>query len=239
MSNSDNGTGFRAFHPRPVRWAPLNSTVLLRSIGAGLGVALALYACSQAVAEFVRPAFRTADFFTNAKPAPDSGALAAALSFDSGILSDSAANKAKLALATAPSDQADRKEVNRDAQSAVRSALSASPVNSALWLMLGLLESSVDQPSAAALKMSYLTGRLPPEAMATRIRALITTPAAVDEEIKILAQSDLRALLSRGPSYETALTTAYRQATPEGRKFLLDTADSINPRFATSLRRSD
>jgi hypothetical protein len=206
-----------------------------------LGVVLALYAGSRIAVDLTRSTFRTADLFANGQhPAiQDNGALAALLSFDGDVLSDRAAIKARQAFEPSSSAKTARLEVNRDAQNAVTAALSIGPINSAMWLVLGQLKARASEPAVAQLKMSYLTGPLSADALASRIREVVTTPAADDEEIRVLGQSDIRTLLTRHQGYEPALVASYQQATAPGRKFILDTTAIVAPKTNAVLRRSN
>lgn len=217
-----------------------NQALWLRVISLGLGTVLALYASSRILAEIARPAFRTADFFANGArpPIEDNGGLAAFVSFDGDVLSDRATSKARLVLEAPSFDPATRLDINHEAQEATRSALAVSPVNSAMWLLLGLLKANANEPSTGPLKMSFLTGPLSTDAIAARIRAVATTAAASDEEIQVLGQLDIRALMTKYPSYQTALSTSYRQATADGKKFLLDATAAVDPKFSGFLRQS-
>ena len=219
----------------------MNRTVLFRSASLGLGVALAIHAGGQLYAELTRPPFRTTDFFTDA-PLPaatdDSGAaIAARIVLKGDILSDHAALKSRQVLHAAPLDPVARTAANAAAQQAVISTLSVAPVNSMSWLVLALLEAQMGEPTAGALKMSYFTGAMPADAASHRLRAVATTSAAGDEDIRLLAQSDVRAVLTANARLKAALAMTYREATPEGKKFLLDATLPVDPKFSAQLRQ--
>lgn len=218
-------------NPNPALW--------LRGVSFGLGAVLALYAGSRIVVDVTRPSFHTADFFANGTrpPIEDTGALAATLSFDGDVLADRATVKARQAIEL-PLSQAARQGANAQAQAAAKSALAVSPINSAMWLLLGFLKAAAGDPTTGPLKMSFLTGPLPPDAMANRIRAVATSPAAGDEEIRVLGQLDVRSLLIRNQDYQSSLAASYRQATADGKTFLLDATNLVDAKFSNQLRQS-
>ena len=216
-------------------------TIWFRTVTSALSVVLAAYAVSGIFAERMRPPFRIADFFrdeTRPTITEDKwSAKVAFVSIDGGILSDYAALKSRQALATSPDNSASRAAANRQAQDAARWALTASPVNSSMWLILALLKTQMDEPTAASLKMSYFTGPVGQDALALRIRTLATTSAVVDEDIRLLAQTDIRTVLTRYPRLEPSLAATYRQAPPDGKKFLLDATQAADPKFSQLLRQ--
>ena len=216
-------------------------TIWFRTATLALSVVLAAYAISGIFAERMRPAFRTADFFrdeTRSTITDDKwSAKVAFVSIDGSILSDYAALKSRQSLETSPDNSASRAAANRQAQDAARSALTVSPVNSSMWLILALLKTQMGEPTAASVKMSYFTGPVGPDALALRIRTLATTSAVVDEDIRLLAQTDVRAVFTRYPRLEPSLAATYRQASPDGKKFLLEATQAADPKFSQLLRQ--
>ncbi len=217
----------------------MTSVVLFRSICFATGVVLAIYAGASSYAETTRPGLRAADFYGNGpRSAPLDNPLtevAARISLNGEVLADYAAVKAEQAtLAAHPADQA---AANQAAERALVSALTVSPIRSTTWLMLGTLKSKMNQPAAGPLKMSYLTGPVPLDAAFSRIQTVTTTSAATDEDIRLLAQSDVRSFLTRQPRFDSGLVAIYVQATPAGKTFLLDATQAIDPKFSAVLRR--
>jgi hypothetical protein len=85
--------------------------------------------------------------------------------------------------------------------------------------------------------MSYLTGTVPVEMAFSRLQTVTSTPAASDEEIRLLALSDIRSTLAAGSRFEAPLIATYVQAIPEGKSLLLDATQVINPKFSATLQR--
>jgi microcystin degradation protein MlrC len=219
----------------------MKQTTGFRSANLGLSAVLIIYATSGITAEFMSPAFHTADFFRDGPrltvTEDNSASTAAFISIDGGILSDYAALKSRQAMEISSADSALREATNRKAQEAARSALLASPINSLMWLILALLKTQMGEPPAGPIKMSYFTGRVSSDALASRIRTIAVTSAAVDEDIRLLAQTDIQAILTRYSRFESSLIATYRQAPPDGKKFLLDTTQVVDPKFSLLLRQ--
>jgi hypothetical protein len=78
---------------------------------------------------------------------------------------------------------------------------------------------------------------VPVELAFFRIQTATSTSAASDEEIRLLAQSDIRSVLADQPRFEAPLTAAYVKATPQGRSLLLEATKAIDPKFGERLQR--
>jgi hypothetical protein len=133
---------------------------------------------------------------------------------------------------------AERSKANRDAQKSAVSMLMMSPVNALTWTALALLKVQNGEPAAQIFKASYLTGPVTRDAAVKRIRAILATDTVGDEEVRLLAQTDIRTMLTKHPKPETALIAAYRQANARGKAFLLDAASGVDARFGRLLRDS-
>lgn len=66
---------------------------------------------------------------------------------------------------------------------------------------------------------------------------MLPTPAAADEEIRLLAQSDIRLALANRARFEAPLVAAYVRATPEGKSLLLEATQIADPKFSAMLRQ--
>lgn len=216
--------------------AAVKRLTLFRAVNLAFAVVLAGAALLDFTTRFTRPAAQAASLFVDGAPVPaDPNRTAAAVSLDGEVRSDIAASLAIRAL-VAPQGTAEAVASNKAAQDATIATLTVSPVNSLMWLTLGLLKAQVNEPAGPALKASYLTGPLPRDAVVKRIRAVTTSDAVSDEDVRLLAQLDVRTILTRYPRLEPALAAAYRQATPTGRAFLLDATQTVDPRFSRLLR---
>lgn len=219
----------------------MNHIIWIRTLGACIATALLLHAGSRLYGEFVLPDFRASDLFAGRTPLDKislaSCTVLSSFSLDGNWLANCAAAEAA-DLFHHPSTDAQRKAAeNMAAQEAAVAALKRSPIRPALWLTLGTLKAQSGEPVTPAFKMSYLTGAVPIEVAFSRVQAVTTSAAATDDEIKLLAQSDIRAALANRSRYEPLLMSAYAQATPQGKSLLLEAAQMIDPKFKDILRR--
>ncbi|MDF0493065.1 hypothetical protein [Bradyrhizobium yuanmingense] len=215
--------------------------ITLRAIGILTAIALALHAGMTFYGDLVRPNFRARDLFSGEIP-PDKAKLAAAgslasVSWDGDLLANHAAAMAADVLHRPSAEAGGRASENKTAQAAVVAALKVSPIRPALWLTLGTLQAQAGEAVTPAVKMSYLTGSVPIDVALSRVRTVTSSAAATDEEIKLLAQSDIRSALASRSRYEPLLIAAYVQATPQGKSLLLETTKLTDPRFNEILRR--
>ncbi|MFK4489241.1 hypothetical protein [Bradyrhizobium sp. USDA 336] len=215
--------------------------ITLRAIGILTAIALALHAGMTFYGDLMRPNFRASDLFSGEIP-PDKAKLAAAgslasVSWDGDLLANHAAAMAADVLHRPSAEAGGRASENKTAQAAVVAALKVSPIRPALWLTLGTLQAQAGEAVTPAVKMSYLTGSVPIDVAFSRVRTVTSSAAATDDEIKLLAQSDIRSALANRSRYEPLLIAAYVQATPQGKSLLLETTKVTDPRFNEILRR--
>jgi len=219
----------------------VNRIVPLRIIGICAALVLALYAGLGFFGDLVRPDFRAGDLFSGVFPPDDvnltTARLAARFSFDGDLLANDASARAANVLHRPASDTTKRSEENKAAQDAVISALKVSPIRPALWLTLSTLKAQVGEPTTPALKMSYLTGAVPVDVAFSRVQTVTSSVAAADDEIRLLAQSDIRSALANRARYAPLLIAAYVQATPQGKSLLMESAQMIDPKFRDILLR--
>lgn len=219
----------------------MNRMILLRVIGSLTAIVLALHAGMAFYGDLVRPNFRASDLFSGEIP-PDKARLAAAgglasFSWDGDLLANYAAATAADVLHRPSSDAGRRGSEIKAAQAAVVAALKVSPIRPALWLTLATLQAQSGEAVTPAVKMSYLTGSVPIDVALSRVRTVTSSAAASDEEIKLLAQSDIRSALANRARYEPLLVAAYVQANPQGKSLLLETTKVTDPKFNEILRR--
>ncbi|MGY3079886.1 hypothetical protein ACVWZZ_006294 [Bradyrhizobium sp. LM6.10] len=219
----------------------MNRMFLLRVIGFCAAVLLLLHAGLGSYGDLTRPNFRASDLFFGEIP-PDKAIVAtsgvlATFSFDGDLLANYAAAKAADILHHPSADAKGRATENKAAQGAVVAALKVSPIRPALWLTLGTLKAQSGEPVTPAVKMSYLAGAVPMAVAFSRVQTVTSSAAAADDEIKLLAQSDIRSALAHRSSYEPLLIAAYVQATPQGKSLLLEATQVNDPKFNEILRR--
>ncbi|TQF33446.1 hypothetical protein [Bradyrhizobium sp. UNPA324] len=219
----------------------MNRMILLRVIGISAAIVLALHAGMEFYGDLIRPNFRAGDLFSGEIP-PDKAKLAtagglASVSWDGDLLANYGAAAAADVLHRPSIDADGRASEIKAAQAAVVAALKVSPIRPALWLTLGTLQVQAGEAATPAVKMSYLTGSVPIAVAISRVRTVTSGAAATDEEIRLLAQSDIRSALSNRSRYEPLLVAAYVQATPQGKSLLLETTKVSDPKFNEILRR--
>jgi hypothetical protein len=219
----------------------MNRMFLLRVIGFCAAVLLLLHAGLGSYGDLTRPNFRASDLFLGEIP-PDKAIVAtsgvlATFSFDGDLLANYAAAKAADILHHPSADANGRATENKAAQGAVVAALKVSPIRPALWLTLGTLKAQSGEPVTPAVKMSYLAGAVPMAVAFSRVQTVTSSAAAADDEIKLLAQSDIRSALAHRSSYEPLLIAAYERATPQGKSLLLEATQATDPKFNEILRR--
>ncbi|WP_375161716.1 hypothetical protein [Bradyrhizobium sp. RDT46] len=219
----------------------MSRMILLRVLGICTASLLALHAGMAFYGDLARPNFRASDLFSGQIP-PEKAKLAAggvlaSVSLDGDLLANYAAARAADVLHRPSADAPGRASENEAAQAAVVAALKVSPIRPALWLTLGTLQAQAGQAATPAVKMSYLTGSVLLDVAISRVRTVTSGAAASDEEIRLLAQSDIRAALANRSRYEPLLVAAYVQATPQGKSLLLETTKVTDPKFNEILRR--
>ncbi|WP_244443206.1 hypothetical protein [Bradyrhizobium sp. Ai1a-2] len=214
----------------------------LRAVGACTAVVLITYAGFAFCAALSRSKLR-ADELVTGRFQPEAGTgfastvLAALFPFDGDFLADHAIAKTAQVLNQPALDASTRAEDNRAAQGAVVAALNVSPIRPVLWLTLATLKARTNGTALPALKASYLTGPVSSDVAFMRLQAVTSSSAASDEEIRLLALSDIRAVLSNRPRFEAALIAAYVQATQSGKTLLMESAQALDPKFSGLLRR--
>lgn len=125
------------------------------------------------------------------------------------------------------------------ARSRLGRALSVTPYDAELWLTLAVLEARRDPNGPAAiesLKMAYLTAPSEARIMPLRLSTATRFDALADPDLRELARSDARLMLTRQPDQKSSFLSVYRQASSRGKSFLEDAAQSIDPAFLTELR---
>jgi hypothetical protein len=117
-----------------------------------------------------------------------------------------------------------------------RRSLSLSPHLSGAWLLVAMLQGQARESNAEALKMSYLTSPADVNLIPTRLAVVATSAAISDDELKNLARSDMRLILTRRPDLKPAIISAYRRGSAEGKAYIDEVVQLIDPGFAASLR---
>jgi HEAT repeat protein len=154
------------------------------------------------------------------------------------LWAESALTYADLLWATPTLNAEERRSLD-DARASAERALSYAPHSSAVWLLLAGLNSRFDGSrvnAAMALKMSYYTGPSDPRLLALRLFIATHSKAISDEEIQQFVRRDLQLIITRRPELRPAIVAAYRDASPEGKRYIEDILSKTDPVFAQSLR---
>jgi hypothetical protein len=192
------------------------------------------------VAESLRPALPAFPALASRAPLPEqvsSVGLASTIApFRSDLKADYALGLAEQVLSSQSADQSEKATV---AQDAIRDAFRIGPHDSRLWLALALIQSRnkpADSLVSEALKMSYLTGPNRLEIIPIRLQTVTANNALNDADLGELARGDVRAMLSQRPEQRLTLVNDYLHASEVGKKFLEESAKTIDPGFVDIMR---
>ncbi len=150
------------------------------------------------------------------------------------IRSDLESNETlRLSLEAIRQNSADRSNQTRDAPiRRLRQVLGVRPYDAELWLALAVLEARRDPDGPGtieSLKMSYLAAPSERRLMPLRLRTATRFNALVDSDLRELARSDVRLMLTRRPTQESAFVSVYERASERGKAFLTETAQVVAP----------
>ena len=195
---------------------------------------------SNLLAEFLRPVALPLPSRTGVAPTPDQISSADQASAVAPFRSDLKADYA-LALAgrTLKTEYTGRNQNDEQAQTAIRDALKNGPHDSRMWLVLALLQARRDLSDpriAESLRMSYLTGPNRADLIPTRLDAVTLGQSLNDPDLKELARSDVRVILTQFPDLRQALMSDYVRGSSIGKAFLEESVRTFDPKFADSLR---
>jgi hypothetical protein len=125
------------------------------------------------------------------------------------------------------------------ARAAAERAASLAPHDSRVWLLLAGVASQVEQFSreaAGALRMSYYTGPNELALIPLRLSIAARSPAIADPELQLLVGQEIRTILTRKPDLKPSILVAYRNASPEGRRFIEAKVGELDPALLTAMR---
>ncbi len=201
---------------------------------------LAVYALWQLTAVLLHPA---APYFVSAATEPTGEASAAARAaeiaqirgdfwFDDASLARMKASRGNGALPAAALD---------DAYAAAVRAAALAPYDSRVWLLLALIDAQRGAGSARqaeALKMSYYTGPDDAALIPPRLKLAVQSAAMTDPDFQQLVSGEVLAAV-RQPALHGAILSAYRQASPDGKRFLLAAVAVLDSELAGQMRATD
>jgi hypothetical protein len=119
-------------------------------------------------------------------------------------------------------------------------ALTLSPHDARIWLVLASIDSQPDSPNrkpADALRMSYYTGANEPELIALRLPLAVQSDALADDDFRQLVSHDIRIIVTRRQELKPVIRTAYREASPSGRRFIEQVLQELDPSLLATLQQ--
>lgn len=122
-------------------------------------------------------------------------------------------------------------------RSAAMRGAELAPYDARAWLLLaGVASRGLDHKAAGPLKMSYYTAPNAVSLIPLRINISTRTDAITDPDLKILVGGEIRTIITRKPDLKPAIVNAYRDALPEGRRFIEAEVGELDPDLLASLR---
>ncbi len=126
-----------------------------------------------------------------------------------------------------------------DAEQAARRAVRLAPHDSRAWLLLAataLRPGRTTDDIAEPLKMSYYTGADDPALMPLRLRIATRSDAMNEEELRLLVEQDIRAVVLRHARLRSDVIRAYRAASPVGQRFVETSLAKLDPALLAAAR---
>jgi hypothetical protein len=122
-------------------------------------------------------------------------------------------------------------------RSAAMRGAELAPYDSRAWLLLASVDSrALDHKAAGPLKMSYYTAPNTVSLIPLRLNIATRTDAITDPDLQILVGGEIRTIITRKPDLKPAIVNAYRDALPEGRRFIEAEVGELDPDLLASLR---
>jgi len=97
---------------------------------------------------------------------------------------------------------------------------------------------SLGRGTPGPLKMSYYTGPNAVGLIPTRLLIATRSAAIADPELQDLVSREIRTIVTRRPDLRPALFAAYREAVPEGRRFIESKVGELDRNLSASIRSS-
>jgi len=123
------------------------------------------------------------------------------------------------------------------ARAAAVAAAELAPYDTRAWLLMaGTDARGLGQKAAGPLKMSYYAGPNELSLIPLRIKIATQSDAITDPELQALVGGEIRAMITRKPGFKPVIVSAYRDALPEGRRFIESQVGDLDPKLLASLR---
>jgi hypothetical protein len=125
------------------------------------------------------------------------------------------------------------------ARGATVRAVELAPHDARAWLLLAAMDSRLDllnRKAAGPLKMSYYTA--PNEIALIPLRIVIATrsDAITDADLQVLVGGEIRTIITRKPESKPLILAAYRNALPQGKRFIEEAVGEFDPALLTAIR---
>lgn len=118
-------------------------------------------------------------------------------------------------------------------------AATLAPYDARAWLLLAAINAKPgwkDDKILAQLKMSYYTSPNDIRLIPLRIQIATRSDSIADEELQNLVGHEIRTIVARAPILKPIIATAYRRASPAGRRLIEAKLAEFDPEFLTELR---
>jgi hypothetical protein len=119
-------------------------------------------------------------------------------------------------------------------------AASLNPADARPWLLLATNAQSASnwERAFAELKMSYYTSSYSDELFPLRIQIVARSPHTADEELSSFIEFEIGVAIRSKPELKRYIETAYRTASPEGRRFFETSLTKIDPKYLTTIKNA-
>jgi hypothetical protein len=194
--------------------------------------------------EVIRPQL---PYFPAGKAESDAAAhrLAASIAANVGIIrgdlwADYAiASSAELLSGSEDTKAAGSLEDIEKARAVAITAAASAPSNSRIWLLLAQIEQRRDGAAQRALdflKMSYYTAPNSAALIPSRLRLATRLAEFKDQDLQVLIGREVHTILIRRFDLRPALSIAYRDASPEGKRFIAAKVGELDRTFSETIR---
>jgi hypothetical protein len=126
-----------------------------------------------------------------------------------------------------------------DTRNVAITAAQLAPTDARMWLLLALVDQrpdSLGRGTPGPLKMSYYVGPNAVGLIPTRLLIATRSAAISDPELQDLVSREIRTIVTRRPDLRPALFAAYRDAVPEGRRFIESKVGELDRNLSASIR---
>ena len=224
---------------------PLQSPILVRRLATGFAIVLGLQAAWILAAELTRPEM---GFFPgNAAEAKiaaahnSSTAAAARIGWPRGELwTDHAVTASAALLGEIENGVAlSASDLSNNANGIAETAAALAPSDARVWLLLAMnnaQSASNDGKAFAQLKMSYYTSPYSDDLFPLRIQVAARSPHIADEELSSFVEYEVGMVIRNKPKLIGFIASAYRTASPAGRRFLEIALAKLDPKYLAEVK---